>query len=184
MKFFRRTAVCTPFDHKMNEEILEELKVEPVEEKLRRYKWNWLRRVTRMKNSNRMSNIMLNYSPNGRRRLGKRLKRLLDEVETGLSRPNSWRMVVMMMVTIIVVIMNIVFVVSVIEYVHNPGYFSRSVTDFCHILIGRLTYLLYITGLKNVLHREGSRRIRSHSPCFACCFVWMWNLVADIEGGT
>ena len=38
MKFFRRTAVCTPFDHKMNEEILEKLKVEPVEEKLRRYK--------------------------------------------------------------------------------------------------------------------------------------------------
>jgi len=29
----------------MNEEVLEELKVEPVEEKLRRYKSNWLRHV-------------------------------------------------------------------------------------------------------------------------------------------
>jgi hypothetical protein len=43
----------------MNEEILEGLKVEPVDEKLRRNKSNWLRRITRM-NSNRMSKIMLN----------------------------------------------------------------------------------------------------------------------------
>ena len=32
--FFRKTAL---FDHKRNEEILEELEVEPVNEKLRRY---------------------------------------------------------------------------------------------------------------------------------------------------
>jgi hypothetical protein len=32
--------------------------------------------------------IMLNYRPNGRRRHGRPLKRLLDEVETGLSRFN------------------------------------------------------------------------------------------------
>jgi len=32
---------------------------------------------------------MLNYTPNGRTRLGRPLKRLLDEAETGLSRPNS-----------------------------------------------------------------------------------------------
>jgi hypothetical protein len=35
MKIFRRTAACTLFDHKRNEEILEELKVEPVDKKLR-----------------------------------------------------------------------------------------------------------------------------------------------------
>ena len=29
---------------------------------------------------------MLNYRPNGRRRLGRPLKRLLDEAETGLSK--------------------------------------------------------------------------------------------------
>jgi hypothetical protein len=40
---------------------------------------------------------MLNYRKNGRRRFGRRLKRLLDQAETGLSRPNSYRMVVMMM---------------------------------------------------------------------------------------
>jgi hypothetical protein len=38
---------------------------------------------------------MLIYRPNGRRRLGP-LKRLLDEVETGLSRPNSCRMMMVM----------------------------------------------------------------------------------------
>jgi hypothetical protein len=36
MKFFRRTAGCTLFDRKRNEEILEALK-EPFDEKLRRY---------------------------------------------------------------------------------------------------------------------------------------------------
>jgi hypothetical protein len=38
MKFFRTTL----FDHKRNKEILEELTVKPVDEKLRKYKSNWL----------------------------------------------------------------------------------------------------------------------------------------------
>ena len=59
---------------------MEELKIEPVD-KERRYKSHWLRRVTRM-NSNKMPQIMLNYRPNGRRRLKRSLKRLLDEAET------------------------------------------------------------------------------------------------------
>jgi hypothetical protein len=42
MKFFRKTAGCTPLDHERNEEILEELKVEPGAKKLQRYKSNWL----------------------------------------------------------------------------------------------------------------------------------------------
>jgi len=66
---------------------LEDLKVEPVGEKLRKYKSNWLQRVTRMSN-NRMSYIMLNCRTYGRRQLGRPLKKLLDEAETGLSRPN------------------------------------------------------------------------------------------------
>jgi hypothetical protein len=74
---------------KSNEGILEELKVEPVEEKLRRYKSNCLQHVTRM-NNNRMPKIMLTYRPNGRRRLGRPLKRLSHEAETGLLRPNLW----------------------------------------------------------------------------------------------
>jgi hypothetical protein len=42
MKFYSRAGVYTLFDHKRNEGILEDLKVEPLEEKLRRYKSNWL----------------------------------------------------------------------------------------------------------------------------------------------
>jgi len=49
---------------------LDELKVEPVDDDIRRYKSNFLQHVTRM-NSNRMPQIMLNYRPNGRRNLGR-----------------------------------------------------------------------------------------------------------------
>jgi len=63
MRFFRGTTGDTIFAHKMNEEILEGLKVVSVDEKMR-YKSNWLRHVTRM-NSNRMTKIMLNYRQNG-----------------------------------------------------------------------------------------------------------------------
>jgi hypothetical protein len=71
-----------------NEEILKELKAEPVDEKLSMYKSKWLRNVTRM--NNRMPKIMLNCRPNRRRRLRRPLKRLLNEAERGLSRPISW----------------------------------------------------------------------------------------------
>ena len=63
-----RTAGYTLFDHTRNEEILEEIKVESIGKKLRRKKLNWPRHVERM-NSNMMPKIMLNYRPNGRRRL-------------------------------------------------------------------------------------------------------------------
>jgi len=42
MKFFRRTARYSHCDHKRKEVILEELKVEPVDDRLRRYKSNCL----------------------------------------------------------------------------------------------------------------------------------------------
>jgi hypothetical protein len=60
MKIFTGTNGYTIFDHKMDEEILELLKVVPFDEKIRRYKSDWLRHIKIM-NSNRMSNIMLNY---------------------------------------------------------------------------------------------------------------------------
>ena len=66
MKFFRRAARYSLFNNKRKEELLEELKIEPVYEKLRRYKSNWLCHITRM-NNNRMPQIMLNYRPNGQR---------------------------------------------------------------------------------------------------------------------
>jgi hypothetical protein len=70
---------------------MEEWKEEPVDMKLRRYKSNWLQHVTRM-NNNRMPKIMLN----GRRQLGRPLKRLLDQAKTGLLWPNLWQMMMVM----------------------------------------------------------------------------------------
>jgi len=49
--FFFRTAAGNRFGHRRTEEILEELKVELADEKLRKYKSSWLRHVTRMNNS-------------------------------------------------------------------------------------------------------------------------------------
>jgi hypothetical protein len=51
-----------------------------------------------------MPKIMLNYGPNGRRRLGRPLKRLLDEAAKGLSRSNSWPMMMMIMIMIMTIL--------------------------------------------------------------------------------
>jgi len=67
--------ISMPLAMKMNEEILEELKVEQFNEELRRYKSKLLRHVTGMKSS-RVSKIMLNCRPNSQRRLGRPLKSL------------------------------------------------------------------------------------------------------------
>ncbi|KAJ4440667.1 hypothetical protein ANN_08814 [Periplaneta americana] len=83
---YSRTAGYTLLDRKRNEEILEQLEVESVEEKINRYKLNWLDHVRKMENS-RSPKIMMQYKPRGRRRPGRPLRRLLDGAETGLQRP-------------------------------------------------------------------------------------------------
>ena len=45
MKFFRRKSGYILLDLKRNEEILEQLGVESVENKIQKYKSNWLNRV-------------------------------------------------------------------------------------------------------------------------------------------
>jgi len=59
IKWFRSTIGYTLFDHKINE-LLEELKVQPVYKKL---KSNWLQHVTRM-NKNIMPKIRLKRRSN------------------------------------------------------------------------------------------------------------------------
>jgi hypothetical protein len=59
LNFFGRTTGYTLFGDKRNKEILDELKVESVDKKLRRYKPNWLKHVRRM--INKMPKIMLSY---------------------------------------------------------------------------------------------------------------------------
>jgi len=53
-----------------------------------------------------LSKIMLNYTPNGRRGIGRAVLRLLDESETGLSRPKSWRMVMMMLLLMMMIMVH------------------------------------------------------------------------------
>jgi hypothetical protein len=77
-EIFQNSSRIRPFLPQRNVEILEELKAEPDGKKLSGYRSNWLRLITRMSN-NRMPKIILSYRPNGRRRLGRPLKRLLDE---------------------------------------------------------------------------------------------------------
>jgi hypothetical protein len=83
MKFFERTAKYALLYYSRNEGILEDLKVEPVNVKLRGYKSHWLRHVTRV--NNRMQKVTMNYRPNGRRQLGKPV----DEAESVSLRNNS-----------------------------------------------------------------------------------------------
>jgi hypothetical protein len=86
IKYLRRTAGYTLFDHKRTEEILEELHVTPLEDELCTYRHKWFQHVHRMED-NRLPEQLLNYHPKGRRRPGRPLKRLLDdmtaETETG-----------------------------------------------------------------------------------------------------
>jgi hypothetical protein len=87
MKYLLRTAGYTLLNHKRNEEMLEELHVTPLEDKLCTYRHKWFQHVHRMED-NRLRKQLLNYRPKGRRRPGRPLKkRLLDdmtaETETG-----------------------------------------------------------------------------------------------------
>ena len=77
-EIFQKNGSVPLSDHKGNQEIVEDLKLEPFNEKVGRCKSNWLRNVTRM-NNNRMPKIMLNCRIDGRRRLRRPFKRLLDE---------------------------------------------------------------------------------------------------------
>jgi len=65
---------------------------------------------------------MLNYATNERRRLGRPLKRLLDEAETGLLRPNSLHMMMM-----VIMIMNFTLVQI------PKTKFDRNSLTFCEI---------------------------------------------------
>jgi hypothetical protein len=92
MKYLRRTAGHTLLDHKRNEEILEKLHVRPLKERLCTYTHKWFQHVHRMEDI-RLPKQLLNYQSKGRRRPGRPLKRLLDdmtaETETGHPGLNS-----------------------------------------------------------------------------------------------
>jgi hypothetical protein len=66
-------------DHRRNEKVLEEQLATILEEKLCTYRHDWFQHVHRMKDY-RLPEQLLNYNPKGRRRPGRPLKRLLDDM--------------------------------------------------------------------------------------------------------
>jgi hypothetical protein len=57
MKYLRRTAGYTLLNHKSNEEILEELHVTPLEDKLRTYRDKWFQHVHKWKTTGSQNNL-------------------------------------------------------------------------------------------------------------------------------
>jgi hypothetical protein len=77
MKYMRRTAGCTWTDYKTNIQIAKELKIITIMDKILEYKKNGIQHVNRMPHS-RLSRVIKQYFPTGRRNQGRLLKRLLD----------------------------------------------------------------------------------------------------------
>jgi hypothetical protein len=79
MRFLRRTAGYTHWDHKRNEDILTELQMSQVTEFIYQYRKNWKEHVERM-SSDTIPKMILKYQPRGKRNLGRPLKRWKDSV--------------------------------------------------------------------------------------------------------
>jgi hypothetical protein len=74
----QKTAKCIWRDHKTNEEIINELKVTSILDKITNYKRDWIKHINRMPRS-RLPNLLTKYAPRGIRNHGRPLKRLLEE---------------------------------------------------------------------------------------------------------
>jgi hypothetical protein len=76
MRFMRKTEKYTWRDHKTNEEIINELKVTSILDKIISYKRDWIQHKIRMP---RVPNLLTKYASKGIRNQGRPLKRLLEE---------------------------------------------------------------------------------------------------------
>jgi hypothetical protein len=77
VKFLRKTAQYTLYDHKKNWDIIKELNTQSIIEKISKYKNKWMQHVRRMDRS-RLLRAILEHRPAGTRNPGRPLKRLLD----------------------------------------------------------------------------------------------------------
>jgi hypothetical protein len=74
MTYKCQTAGYTKWDLKRNEEVLKELKVEPILDYICRYQNNWQKHVNRMSRT-RIPKAITYYQPSGKRSLGYPMKR-------------------------------------------------------------------------------------------------------------
>jgi hypothetical protein len=63
----RKTAGLTLWDHKRHEEILKNLKVEPIFKYIQNYRGNWKKHIERM-DSSRIPNNHWNNGPHGKKK--------------------------------------------------------------------------------------------------------------------
>jgi Tfp pilus assembly protein PilZ len=75
MKFMRRTACFIWSDFKQNIEILEELKVNPIQDKISNYKTDWRDHVNQMSRS-RLPKLIMQYTPKGRKDRGRPMTKM------------------------------------------------------------------------------------------------------------
>jgi len=69
MMFMRRTAKCTWLDYKTNEDILSELKINPVVKKIDMYRKKWIQHVQQM-DRGRQPHLIMEFQPCGKRSQG------------------------------------------------------------------------------------------------------------------
>ncbi|KAJ4451036.1 hypothetical protein ANN_02472 [Periplaneta americana] len=67
----------TEWDHKRNEDVMEELQLEPGINHVKHYHNNWINHLHRM-HRDRIPKVMLHYRPNGKRSLGRTKKRWIE----------------------------------------------------------------------------------------------------------
>jgi hypothetical protein len=79
MRFLRRTAGYSRWDHKRSEGILTELQISQITEYIYQYMKNWKEHVDRM-SCDKIPKMILKYQPKGKRNLGTPLKRWKDSV--------------------------------------------------------------------------------------------------------
>ncbi|KAJ4444085.1 hypothetical protein ANN_05874 [Periplaneta americana] len=71
------SAGYTKWDHKRNEDVMEELQLEPVINHVKHYQNNRINHLHRM-HRDRIPKVMLHYRPNGKRSLGRPKKRWIE----------------------------------------------------------------------------------------------------------
>jgi hypothetical protein len=74
MKFMRRTAGYTKWNHKRNEDILLELKIQPMIDYIKHYQESWRSHDNRI-NAERFPKAIFRYRPKGKRSIGRPMKR-------------------------------------------------------------------------------------------------------------
>ena len=79
MKFLRSVAGYTLFDKKHNEDIRTELQIFNVKDRINDTRTNWLEHIERMP-KNRLPQILLEYQPRGKRRVGRPITRWRDSI--------------------------------------------------------------------------------------------------------